>query len=53
MISSNMYVALRSIAGPACLPAALFGDRAAKRLWGIFVALPAKHLLPITQRGQL
>lgn len=38
--------------GP-CLPASPPGDDAAKRLWGIFVALPAKHLLPITQRGQL
>lgn len=38
--------------GP-CLPASPPGDGAAKRLWGIFIALPAKHLLPITQRGQL
>lgn len=38
--------------GP-CLPASPPGDGAAKRPWGIFIALPAKHLLPITQRGQL
>lgn len=38
--------------GP-CLPASGPGDGAAKCLWGIFIALLAKHLLPITQRGQL